>query len=194
MSTRRGRVVYLDDLIDEAVARAREEVNTRRPELASELRRGIAEAVGTGAIRYNIIRVQAEKQIVFRWEEALSFEGNSAPFVQYSHARASSILRKTAVMGSYELKLLKHSSEIQLIKALARFPGIIKESGENMECHPIANYAFELASLFNQFYRDCPVLQAEPEIMNARLALVTVSRYAMSNVLDTLGLVAPEEM
>lgn len=194
MSTRRGRVVYLDDLIEESVGRATKEVEKRRPELAKELKRGIAEAVGTGAIRYNIIRVQAEKQMVFKWEEALSFEGNSAPFVQYSHARASSILRKTAVLGTYDLKLLKHPTEIQLVKALARFPSLIKECGESMECHPIAGYAFELASLFNQFYRDCPVLQADEDIRNARLALVTVSRYALSNVLDTLGLVAPEEM
>ncbi len=194
MSTRKGRVVYLDDLIEESVGRAQKEVQERRPELASELKRGIAEAVGTGAIRYNIIRVQAEKQIIFKWEEALSFEGNSAPFIQYSHARASSILRKTAVLGNYDLKLLKHRTEIQLVKALARFPSLIKESGESMECHPIAGYAFELASLFNQFYRDCPVLQADEDIMNARLALVTVSRYTLSNVLDTLGLVAPEEM
>ncbi len=194
MSTRLGRVVYLDDLIEESVGRARKEVEKRRPELASELKCGIAEAVGTGAIRYNIIRVQAEKQIVFKWEEALSFEGNSAPFIQYSHARASSILQKTAVLGDYDLKLLKHPTEIQLVKALARFPSLIKECGDSMECHPIAGYAFELASLFNQFYRDCPVLQAEPDVMNARLALVTASRYTLSNVLDTLGLVAPEEM
>jgi arginyl-tRNA synthetase len=132
--------------------------------------------------------------MVFKWEEALSFDGNSAPFIQYSHARASSILRKTAVMGDYDTELLDHPSEIQLVKALAKFPGLIRECGKKMECHPIASYAFELASLFNQFYRDCPVLQAEPEIKNARLALVTVSRYALSNVLDTLGLVAPEEM
>ena len=194
MSTRRGRVVYLDDLIEESVERARQEVEKRRPELAKELKRGIAEAVGTGAIRYNIIRIQAGKEMVFKWEEALSFEGNSAPFIQYSHARASSILRKTAVLGEYDLKLLKHPTEIQLIKALARFPGLIQECGKSMECHPIASYALELASLFNQFYRDCPVLKAKQDIMNARLALVTVSRYAMSNVLDTLGLIAPEEM
>jgi len=86
MSTRHGRVVYLDDLIEEAVARARKEVDSRRPELAEELRSGISEAVGIGAIRYNIIRVQAEKPIVFKWEDALNFEGNSGPFVQYSHA------------------------------------------------------------------------------------------------------------
>jgi arginyl-tRNA synthetase len=194
MSTRRGHVVTLDDLIDESVARAREEVDRRRPELSEGLKRGIAEAVGTGAIRYNIIRIQAEKQMVFKWEEALSFDGNSAPFVQYSHARASSILRKASAFDSYDTSLLTHPTEIELIKALARFPSVIRECGKSMACHLVAQYAFELASLFNQFYRDCPVLVAEGELKNARLALVTASKFVLSNALDTLGIVAPEEL
>lgn len=194
MSTRRGHVVTLDDLIDESVTRAREEVDKRRPELSEGLRRGIAEAVGTGAIRYNIIRIQAEKQIVFKWEEALSFDGNSAPFVQYSHARASSILRKAQTFDSYDACLLTHPSETGLIKAMARFPSILRECGRSMVCHLVAQYAFELASLFNQFYRDCPVLVAEGEVRNARLALVTASKFVLSNALDTLGIIAPEEL
>ena len=95
MSTRKGVVVYLDDLIDEAVDRAYEEVKVRRRDLSEEKMQ--ADRPGhrlRGAIRYNILRVQAEKQLVFKWEEALNFEGNSAPFVQYAHARACSILRK----------------------------------------------------------------------------------------------------
>jgi len=194
MSTRRGTVVYLDDLIDEGVARAREEIEKRRPELSEELKRGIAEAVGTGAIRFNIIRVQAEKQMVFKWEEALNFEGSSAPFVQYSHARASSILRKATEFGDYDAGLLTHPSETALVKGLARFPSAIKGCGESMTCHQVALYALELASLFNQFYRDCPVLAAEGELRNARLALVTASKFVLLNALDTLGIVAPEEL
>jgi arginyl-tRNA synthetase len=195
MSTRRGRVVNLDDLLDEAVSRARKEVDARREELADELKRGIAEAVGTGAIRYNIIRIQAEKPLVFKWEEALNFEGNSAPFVQYSHARASSILRKATTMKDYDPSLLTHPSEIELVKAIARFPSLIKDCGENMCAHPIASYCHELASLFNQFYRDCPVLSAESaELIYARLALVESSKWVLANALDTLGIVAPEEM
>jgi arginyl-tRNA synthetase len=194
MSTRRGTVVYLDDLIEESVARARDEVEKRRPELSDELKRGIAEAVGTGAIRYNIIRVQAEKQMVFKWEDALNFEGNSAPFVQYSHARASSILRKASAFESYDAGLLAHPSEIALAKGLARFPSVIGECGRSTMCHPVALYGFEVASLFNQFYRDCPVLTAEVELKNARLALVTAAKLVLMNVLDTLGIVAPEEL
>ena len=94
MSTRKGWWCYLDDLIDEAEDRAYEEVSKRRTDLSEEKMREIAREIGSGAIRYNIIRVQAEKQLVFKWEEALNFEGNSAPFVQYAHARCCSILGK----------------------------------------------------------------------------------------------------
>ena len=195
MSTRRGTVVYLDDLIEESVARARAEVELRRPELSEDLKRGIAEAVGTGAIRYNIIRVQAEKQMVFKWEDALNFEGNSAPFIQYSHARASSILRKATAYKSYDAGLLVHPSETELIKALARFPSVLATCGKDMASHPVALYAYELASLFNQFYRDCPVLVAADEnLKNARLALVTATKFVLLNALDTLGIIAPEEL
>ncbi len=195
MSTRRGRVVYLDELMDEAVGRARKEVESKRPNLADELKRGIAEAVGTGAVRYNIIRIQAEKPLVFKWKEALNFEGNSAPFVQYSHARASSILRKAKDLKDYDPSVLTHPSEAELIKALARFPSLIKTCGDNMCAHPIASYCHELASLFNQFYRDCPVLSAiSPQLVYARLALVESSKWVLANALDTLGIIAPEEM
>ncbi|MFO7619071.1 MAG: arginine--tRNA ligase [Thermoplasmata archaeon] len=194
MSTRRGRVVYLDDLIEESVALAREEVEKRRPELSEELKRGIADAVGTGAIRYNIIRIHAEKQLVFKWEEALNFEGNSAPFIQYSHARASSILRKATELGGYDAALLTHPSEVHMAKMLARFPSVIRECGKDMACHLLAAYAYDLAAMFNQFYRDCPVLVAEEKLRNARLALVTASKLVLMNALDTLGIVAPEEL
>ncbi len=100
MSTRRGRVVYLDDLIDEAVEQAYDAVSQKRPELSDEQKKKIAEVVGIGALRYNIIRIQPEKPIVFKWEEALNFEGNSAPFIQYSHARACSILKKSSSLSS----------------------------------------------------------------------------------------------
>ncbi len=207
MSTRRGQVVYVDDLIEEAVSRAREEVERRRPELPDEIKCGIAEIVGIGAIRYNIIRVQAEKKMVFKWEEAMNFEGNSAPFIQYSHARASSILRSmnapddtNSKQGDVKLEtypklsLLTHDSEINLIKALARFPSLIRKCADDRTPHHVASYAHELASLFNQFYRDCPVLSADGELRQARMVLVRCSKIVLQNTLDTLGIVAPEEM
>lgn len=196
MSTRKGKVVFMDDLLDEAVERAREEVKKRRPELLMEKVDIIAEIVGIGAVRYNIIRVQPEKMMIFKWEEALNFEGNSAPFIQYAHARACSILRKAGIekIESYDSSLLSHENEFILVKLLAKFPDKIRECSEQRRPHLLAGYAFETASMFNQFYRDCPVLTAEEGLRDARLALVETAKWVLGNVLDCMGISAPEEM
>ena len=196
LSTRRGRVIYLDDLIDEAVERAYEEVKERRGnELSEDKLRKIAKSVGIGALRYNIIKIQPEKDIVFKWEDALNFEGNSAPFIQYAHARACSILRKASPPEKIDIENLKHKQEILLIKTLSRFPIVVRDACLNNRPHLIPSYLFELASQFNQFYRDCPVLKAESEILKKeRLALVDSTRIVLRNGLHLLGIDAPEEM
>ena len=196
MSTRRGRVVYLDDLIDEAVARAFEEVKKRRGnELTEEKIKHIAKLVGLGSIRYNILKIQPEKDIVFKWEDALNFEGYSAPFIQYAHARASSILRKMPSPGKVDVKPLTHQQEIALVKLLARFPGVVREACGNNRPNLVANYLYDLAAQFNQFYRDCPVIKAEnKKLRDARLALVQATSITLRNGLYLLGISAPEEM
>jgi len=199
MSTRRGTVVYLDDLLDEAVDRAYEEVKKRRTDLPEERMKEIARIVGTGALRYNVIRIQAEKQIVFKWEDALNIEGNSAPFIQYAHARACSILRKAREEGAggagpFDAKLLTHEQEKSLLKTLASMPSVISDCAENRRAHTLAAYAQDLAAHFNQFYRYVPVLKAEGGTRSARLALVEASMWAMRNSLTCLGIEAPQEM
>ena len=197
MSTRRGRVVYLDELIDECVKRAYDEVKKRREKELSEKRmKEIAEKIGIGSLRYNIIKVQPEKDMVFKWEEALNFEGNASPFIQYSHARACSILsKKQDDIKDINATLLSHQSEISLIKKLASLPVIIDEACEVFKPHIITTYLYEVASLFNQFYRDCPVLP-EKNIKRriGRLALVDATRIVLQNGLDLLGIDAPKEM
>lgn len=194
MSTRRGTVVNLDDLIEEVEERALEEVRKRRTDLTEERMEEISKAIGSGAIRYNILRIQSEKQMVFRWEEALNFEGNSAPFLQYSHARACSILRKA---GEYETvvnsSLLTDPYERRLIRVLARFPSILKEAAEKRRIHLLPSYGQEVASVFNQFYAYVPVLRSE-ENRGARISLVEATMWVLKNILNTLGIVAPEEM
>jgi len=204
MSTRAGRVVYLDDLIEESIVRAFEEVKKRRSDISVEKMWEIAKAVGVGAIRYNIIKVQAEKQIVFKWEEALNFEGNSAPFVQYAHARACSILEKAREEGityntyneyiEYDVRALREEYEKKLVKRLAFMNEIVDECARERKTHPLAAYAHEIATLFNQFYKFVPVLKADEKERTARLALVDATRQVLENCLRIMGIEAPKEM
>jgi arginyl-tRNA synthetase len=200
MSTRQARVVYLDDLIKECVDRAYKEVKNRRGmELSEKKMKEIAEVVGIGALRYNIIKVQPEKDIVFKWEEALNFEGNAAPFIQYAHARAAGILSKKPddvdIKSFDEITMLSHPSEINLCKQLALFPQIILDAAEGFKPHLMASYVYETAGLFNQFYRDCPVLSEKNiQLRNERLILVSAVKQVLLNGLDLLGITAPDEM
>ncbi len=195
MSTRKGVVVNLDDLIDEALDRAYEEVKKRRTDLAEEKMREIARIVGIGALRYNVVRIQPEKQIVFKWEDALNFEGSSAPFVQYAHARACSILEKAGDWDrEFDPAALQNDYEKDLVKVIAALPSVVDECAEHRKIHILAGYAQDLATQFNQFYRFVPVLKAEGKARDARLALVEASKWAMGNALECLGIEAPAEM
>ncbi|TLZ49887.1 MAG: arginine--tRNA ligase [Methanobacteriota archaeon] len=194
MSMRKGVAVFVDDLIDEAVARAHTEVSKRREDLSEDRKRAIAEFVGVGALRYNIARVQAEKKITFRWDEALNFEGDSAPFLQYAHARACGILAKAGTAAKADPSALTQPAEVRLVKVLARLPSVVADCAANRRVHPLAAYAYALAVQFQRFYEDCPVLTADEPVRSARLAVVAATRTALGNALRGLGLAAPEEM
>ncbi len=196
MSTRRGLVVYLDDLLDEAVERARAEVLKRRGDLSESEVEGISRTVGIGAIRFNVIKVQTEKKMTFRWEDALSFEGSSAPFIQYSHARACSILSRAEMeQGEIDWGKLVEGAEKMLVKTLSRFPGMVRTCAAGNKPHLMANYLVGCASSFNEFYRDCHVISEEdPERRLARLALVEMARRVLRKGLWSLGINAPEKM
>jgi len=205
MSTRRGTGVNLDDLLDEAVARAREEYEKRaedrlrEDDLTEADVERIAEQVGIGAVRYDIVSKQPTKSITFRWEEALDFEAQSAPYVQYVHARCCGILDEAGEAGAVPDRLpdastLDAAEERELLLTLARFEGAVERAADELEPHRIATYTRELAEAFNAFYRECPVLRAEGERREARLALVRASRHAVANALGLLGVAAPDSM
>ncbi len=196
MSTRKGSAIWLDQLLAEAVERARQEVLARREGLSAEEVEHIAEAVATGAVRYHILRVAPEKPVVFHWEDALSFEGRSGPFCQYSYARASSVLRKPEAGSppyAFEADRLVAPDEAALIRLIARFPRVVEQSAHRAHVHSIAGYAHDLAERFNRFYHAVPVLRSGDE-KASRVALVAAVRQTLGNALDLLGVTRLETM
>ncbi|WP_049921953.1 arginine--tRNA ligase [Halopiger djelfimassiliensis] len=213
MSTRRGTGVDLDDLLDEAIDRARDEVETRLDdrirddELDETDVERIAHQVGIGAVRYDIVAKQPTKAITFEWDRALDFEAQSAPYVQYVHARCCGILEAAGIDpdddlagqgldGDVDVDLLDSAAERDLLETIGRFPAVVDEAADDLEPHQIATYTREFADRFNAFYRECPVLgdDVDPAVRDARLALVAASKHTVANALSILGVAAPRSM
>ena len=220
MSTRQGTGVMLDDLLDEAIDRARDAVESRMDDrirdddLTDEDVERIAHQVGIGAVRYDIVSKQPAKAITFEWEDALDFEAQSAPFVQYVHARCAGILGEAAAAGidvpgvtadadgdvdlealDVDAGALETDAARELLREVARFPAAIEAAADDLEPHTIATFTREFADAYNAFYRECPVVTAETEALrDARLAVVAAAKHTMSNALDVLGVEAPESM
>ncbi|NMB79304.1 MAG: arginine--tRNA ligase [Methanomicrobiales archaeon] len=192
MSTRAGKFVSADDLITEIRKRAFDEVTTRRPELPEDERRKIAASVGLAAIRYDIVKVSPEKSTVFDWKEALDFERQSGPYIQYANARACSILEKAGPFN--ECFDLETEQEIALAKEIARFPGIIEKVVTELRPNILAIYARELADTFNTFYHYEQVLKSEGSIRDRRLTLVKAVQNTLQESLQTLGIDAIQSM
>jgi arginyl-tRNA synthetase len=192
MSTRAGKFVSADDLIYEIRKRALDEVTTRRPELDEETRKSIAASVGLAAIRYDIVKVSPEKSTIFDWKEALDFERQSGPYIQYAHARACSILEKAG--GFSESFDVETEQEIALAKQIARFPVIIEKVVTELRPHILATYARELADTFNSFYHYEQVLKSEGQVRDRRLTLVKAVQNTLKESLETLGIDAIHSM
>jgi arginyl-tRNA synthetase len=196
MSKRMGRYITFDEILDEAIRRAYREVEERSPQLPNEEKEDIAEAVGIGAVKYALLNVASTKKVVFTWDRVLNFETNSAPFIQYAHARACNILKRS---DSDEIKpeygLFEDSSEKLLIRTIAIFPGIFINASESFQPNIVAGFANDLASKFNSFYAKLPVLKAESiGLRDARLALVKSTKIVLRNSLNLLGIEPLERM
>ena len=197
MSTRRGNVVFMDDLLEEAQAHAIEVLKERRPDLNDDSMKTIAEAVGTSAVRFNIISVSPEKGFTFRWEDALSFEAGSAPFIMYSHTRACSIRSKVeALVGNEPLSdsVATPAGDampeglVQLLRTLAvhddRLEKVVREHRPNL----FAEYMLHLATAYNSFYRDCYIIE-DGEVNPFYYAVSELARATLRTGMEGLGVV-----
>ena len=204
MSTRQGTGIDLDDLLDEAINRARDEVEKRidsrirDDDLDEAAIERIARQVGIGAVRYDIVAKQATKAITFEWDRALNFEAQSAPYLQYVHARCCGILAEASTdpPDTPDAALLTDPAEQALLERIGELPAHIEKAAADLEPHRIATFCRDLAETFNVFYRECQVTgdAVDPDRQAARLALVVGAKHSMANALDILGIEAPQSM
>jgi arginyl-tRNA synthetase len=203
MSTRKGNVVFMDDLLEEAQAQAAAVVGALRPDYEQQQIKEIADAAGTSAVRFNIIKVSPEKGFTFRWEEALAFEGGSAPFIMYSHVRACSIVRRchkegvdvTSELEKTSIDLPKEMSKgmIGLLRALSIHNDVLAKAVNDRRPHLFANHLLHLANCFNAFYRDCMIV-VEGEVNTFNLQISEVARRMMRTGMEGLGIAPIEHM
>lgn len=194
MSTRRGKFVSVDELIDEAVSRAHGEIKSRNPDLTEEEITLMAEEIGVGAVRFFIAKLSPEKHLTFKWDEALSFERDCAS-IQYAHARACKLLNKSGrdiASLSVSDNWVPNDVEKDLVRQIAKFPQVVEDCANKQRVHNITQYSQDLASSFNKFYKSEQVIGSDVE--DARLILVDRAKTTIKNALDILGVSAPEKM
>jgi len=195
MSTRKGKFVSADELIAKVYEEARKIVEGR--DLNEMEKERIAKAVAIGAIRFDFVKMSPEKPMVFDWEKALDFERQTASYIQYSHARCCSILRKAVESGMPDLEFrpeLCTKIERSLVMLLSKFPYVIERVVKDLKPNYIAEYLLSVANIFNDFYREHRVLDESSEIRMHRLAIVDAVRIVLRNGLELLGIEALERM
>jgi arginyl-tRNA synthetase len=196
MASREGTVVLFDDLVREATRRAKTIVEEKNPELTEAIKHEIAEAVALGALKYTMLARDNAKVVTFDWDAALDFNGQAAPYIQYAHVRAGSILRKAGQslppQAVFPDEL--HKAEVDLIELMTRLPGDVLRAAEEYRPLIIANLSFEIARVFNDFYNTCQVLNAAPDVRDYRLRLVAAAQQVIATSLKFLGIKAPSIM
>lgn len=195
MSSREGKAVILDEVIDKLEKKVYEEIEKRAQNLSEREKREIAEAVGIGALKYAIVKVEPEKMITFEWERMLKLEGDTGPYLQYAHTRCAGILRKAGKWKSNFKTEEISEEEKNLIKTLMLFPKVVENAAKELKPNYICNYAYELATLFDKFYEKVPVIKAESEEKrNFRLTLVKATKKVLASCLELIGIKPLERM
>ena len=200
MKSREGTVVDADDLIQSMYEEAKKtsEESGKLADLSEEEKDKLYHMIGLGALKYFIIKVDPKKTMLFNPKESIDFNGNTGPFIQYTHARICSILRKATVeFGPADIttSLVPSAKEIRLIKLLGTFPAKVAEAGAALSPAVIANYAYDLAKEFNQYYHDTPILREEdPAVLKFRLELISVMARTLRCAMGILGIQLPDRM
>ncbi|MCX6070274.1 MAG: arginine--tRNA ligase, partial [Chloroflexi bacterium] len=195
MSARKGNVVLFMDVLEEAERRVLKVIAEKNPDLPTEQRGAIARQVGLGALAYALLSVDNAKDIVFDWDSALSFDGQTAPYIQNAHVRANSILRKAGDLPPQTSTYSPQEQlEIELIDWISRFPAAVQQAALEYKPLHMASYAYDLARAFHGFYHAVPVIQADEPARSARLRLVAAARQTLANGLRLLDIAAPEVM
>ena len=192
MSTRRGKTIKLEDILTEAVKQAKVVVakSANSKGLSPKQKEEVAQALGIGAVKYFDLSHQPQTDIIFDWEKMFLLEGNSGPYLQYTYARSNSV-----VVKGKDFKTISHAKlgqeELPLFRYLYRFPEVVTDAAINYSPNFLCNYLFELAQLFNSFYAATPILKAEGELRNLRLALTAATAQTLKNGLTLLGISTP---
>ncbi len=197
LRSRSGDSVKLVDLLDEAIERAGALVAEKNPDLDDDERAAVARAVGIGAVKYADLSTDRVRDYVFDWDRMLSFDGNTAPYLQYAHARIRSIFRRAGVDPSTvdpSAISLVEPAERELALRILATPSVIAEATSSQSPHRLCTHLFDLAQAFTAFYEHCPVLKVDEPVRGSRLALCDLTARTLSTGLDLLGIEAPERM
>ena len=193
MSTRKGNVVFLEDVIDKCIEKAYAIVSEKNPDL--ENKEEVAKKVGVGAVIFGALYNSKIKDIVFSYDKVLNFEGETSVYVQYTCARANSVLQKAEDTAGYAVPASLTAEEFDLARALDAFPETVLSAAEKYEPCLISRLCVDIAQKFNKFYFNCKILTAETEeIKNFRLALTKATLQTLTNALSLLGIGVPEKM
>ncbi len=194
LSTRSGNIVYAEDILKESVSKIKEIIEDKNPDL--EDKEDVAHKVGIGAIIFNDLYNQRIKDVTFTWEKIHSFDGETGPYVQYTYARAASVLRKTGIshVDEIDASLIADESSISLLKELERFPGVVKVAADRLEPSVISRYVMSVAQSFNRFYHENQCNVEDQKLKEARVKLVIIAKQVIKDALELLGIQCPEQM
>ena len=193
ISSRKGNVIFAEDLLRESINKTTSIIEEKNPDIPDK--EEVAKQVGIGAIIFNDLYNQRIKDVIFDWNKLLNFDGETGPYVQYTYARASSVLRKIGeVPDTIDYTLLTDEASIGLLKEIERYPQVIKDAAERYEPSVIARYSLDLAHAFNKFYHECQINVEDETTKYTRTNVVKIARYIIKDALSLLGIQCPEQM